>query len=343
MTCEIVNSAFDEEWLKASEQHGGLDAIAEFNAAYNEVTADDTIDPNLTLSNPTTPRQNDGFQFDNVKVRSEQSFPTEQVYDVYPHPSHATPSSPYFQSVELSQSPMYQHSPLRNEQFGHRRSVSEPPGMSDQPQMMFHREAHFLGPPLRDAIRLKSLPKKHARNHPYLARTAPRKHNTTNAMEEHGANAGIERFQTQSQQLRAHPPTSVPMMQPYVSVPRSYIPSNARVTLPEQMFMVPASSSRVCTPTPATSPPVIDPALSQPQTPIGHEKRATLSIPITVSELEKLIERAVKKAVGTGEYEEEQQQQPRASGSDGESITPKLMQTEEAGRGGSDIPLLTDE
>jgi hypothetical protein len=88
---------------------------------------------------------------------------------------------------------------------------------------------------------------------------------------------------------------------------------------------------------------VIDPALSQPQTPIGHEKRATLSIPITVNELEKLIERAVKKAVGTGEYEEEQQQQPRASGSDGESITPKLMQTEEAGRGGSDIPLLTDE
>lgn len=305
MDVEVANpsafagSPFNHEWSMTSDgQQGGLGPIAEYNASF-ETNNGGTVDPQLTLSNPSTPNNEYNAAYNGHFSGLDQTFsPAASAYDAYQPPIDGI--SPYYQSVEANPNPIYQPSPLR---YNHRRSVSEPPGgpamQPPPPPMVLHRDNHCLGHPMRSsAVPLKSMPKagKQQRQHPYARKTR----------ELHRPD--VKRAHTQP--VRAAP-TSMPhpMAPPYM--PQAIMQDSHLIT------------SRVCTPTPqggAMLPLNIDQALSGVPSPMHSpqmrsDPRKILLVPLAVDELRAMIFEAVQKAVGSHEAGKES-----TSGDGGEDL-----------------------
>ncbi|KAI5357692.1 hypothetical protein Slin15195_G035690 [Septoria linicola] len=352
MACDVGNSPFsashlDDAWNKVEGSTSDLDAISDFNNTFDPQNSN-TINPALTYSNPSTPQANNesAYRFNTAPgAELNQTFSPAPTYEAYPAPFNAAPASPYFHSIEVA-GPVYQHSPLRNEQFGHRRSVSEPPGMPDQqPPLVFHRDEHWLGPSVRPrATPLKSQHKhKSHRSHPYPASARnPAKyqgHSSTapQGADQHSLRPHVQRAYTQP--VRQHAPTSAPMMSPqqFVTMSPQHLQQvnmhhhqpPAATPMPDQFHA--HSTSRVCTPTP------IDPSLNEPPTPTRStksvKKQTTLSIPMTVDELREMIYEAVQTAVGGASASKAVgDRELGAEGiiGGGDQIVPKAVQMEEA-------------
>ncbi|CAK3807980.1 Hypothetical predicted protein [Lecanosticta acicola] len=301
MACEasnassFVDSAFDDSWLNPNQsQQDGLGANQEFNDNFN-TDGNNTVDPQLTFSNLNTPDNRFNAAYDaSVNGIAETLSPEPSAYGTYPTVDFGGQDhgSPFFQSIEPNQAPVYQPPPLRNHPF--RRSVSEPPGgpemppQQQPPPITFHRDNHYLGKP-KDSrpMPLKSLPKnKQQRRQPYPLK-----------MDRGGyEQLRPEHRRAQTQPVRLYAPTSTP-----VPMPQQYMPQ-------AMMYGRPHISARVCSPMPgvamAQSPPqMIDPALSAPPTdskkpqPGNHQAQNTVSISMTVGELRSMIFEAVRQAV----------------------------------------------
>lgn len=334
MASDVANSPlpeglFDDSWNKVGSSNNGLDAIVDFNATFDQQNSN-TIDPNLTFSNPATPqRENqDAFNFNAASTGFDQTFSPAASYEAYPTTFNEVPSSPYYSSVEMHPQPAYNPSPFRNERSGHRRSVSEPPGMPDAPQVLFHRDQHYLGQSIRGRpVPLKSLPRnKQLREYTHSTRKATRNHPYPPAQP--GFRPGmLQRAQTQPVRPM-HPPTSVPMG---ISMPQ-YIPPNYQRPHPQPEVMAeqqygPASSSRVCTPIPEavmSSPPFIDPALGVADVPANSAKKPGVAIPVSLEELKAIIFDAVREAINGKEHAS-----PLAANG-GKDVSPKAAYMEEA-------------
>ncbi|KAF7197942.1 hypothetical protein HII31_00656 [Pseudocercospora fuligena] len=317
MACDTVDTAFtdaflDGSWAKDESSNFGLDAIAEFNAASNALPGD-TVDPQLTFSNPSTPPTNNGGFSQNPPAPNpdlnQTLSPSSNVYENYSSMNIDASSTPYFQSIETNPAPAYQPSPLRHEQhFMHRRSVSEPPADMGQ-NVFFTRSDHYLGQPINQpkSRPIKSLPRnKNQRGQPYPPRQSTRNHPHPQALQSvPGFRPGVQRSQTQPVHAQQYAPTSSPMSHyPHaISPPRQpYIQQPSPANMMHEQQFTPMTTTRVCTPVPEAvmaSPPMIDPALSQASTPSRVEKRQqTVSIPVSLEELRKMIFDAVQKAIG---------------------------------------------
>lgn len=321
MSVEVTDTAFDDaflggSWTPNDSSTFGLEAIAEFNATSNQAAT--TTEPQLTSRKPSTPPDQNPFAFSPSATSPGLNETLSQEPSPYDGFNFDAPTSPYYQSIETNAPSTYQPSPLRNAQYFHRRSVSEPPA-DMAPQMIFHRQDHFLGKQMHqpNMKMLKSLPSarnKAQRNSPYPPRKATRTHPHPQALElQHGFRPGVQRSHTQPVNPYQHAPTSSPMHTYHPAAfspprhgyapPPPTLPSN--MAPPERQQYAPVSTTRVCTPIPEAmmaSPPMIDPALSQPSTPMKPEKRQTISIPVTMEELRAMIFDTVQKAVhgGTG-------------------------------------------
>lgn len=309
MSCEVAapagspfaESIFEEEWKKCTGDDAGvLDTIAQFNAGFrNDFVAGSNasggVDPQL-LSNASSPAATPNNTIKNDETDIDELFNFDQVQSsAYPEVNNpvstATAATPpyYHQSIETGTSHNnnphpYHPSPLYH-QYGHRRSVSEPPGGHPTPQeqnITFHRQGHLLGTPsMKSTTRAKG-----HRRHPYLPLNAPA-----------SAKQQMRRTQTQQSAQLVRAPTSTPhqMMAPT----QSYHPRNEMI--PPQRLTGPFVSSRVCTPSP--EPPVrmdptsIDPALARPPGQQYEERKPTVAIPLAVEELKDMITEAVQKAV----------------------------------------------
>ncbi|PPJ58596.1 hypothetical protein CBER1_03552 [Cercospora berteroae] len=361
MACELgtspfADSGFDDSWLKTGTGSNDLDSIRAFNANL-EPQSSGVVDLSQTFSSDAAaqPSSQSAYNFNTTaNTDLNQAICPSPVYEAYPPTfTNNNPASPYFRSVENNNGVKHHTSSLRHEHHGHRRSVSEPPGMPHQPAMMFHRDEHYLGSPIAPlkVKALKSQPShKSNRSQPYptLTRKSVRQQMPSYPhpmqhpyQHQQGFRPSVHRSQTQP--ARQYAPTSTPMMSPqqymnmsppapapaqqqncfsqpqHMASPRPQIPM-----LPEQNSFI-QSTSRVCTPA------AIDPALSTPSPP-GSGKRpqlATLNIPMTVDELRAMIFETVKEAVsgtvgdgGSG----------NGSGGDVQS-TEQLQQTEEQALG----------
>ncbi|KAK3680271.1 hypothetical protein LTR78_000649 [Recurvomyces mirabilis] len=312
MACKVAppfrDCGLDESFSTGNQIDHGLEELMQFN---NSSFVDgSSINPQV-LSNPPSPAASSHDQ---------------RPMDI--------PTSPYFQSIEQSDTGAFtQASSLRHE---FRRSVSEPPGGrpvpghphgQGQPQMVFHRDQHWLGHQTHNPHRLKSLPKgkQNYRAQPYgvhpKARGAP-------VHQQHQYQ--LRRTQTQPFPTHLVAPTSMPMPmmtppqqamhvshpypatlnhgfashghgpQPGISSPMPSVPEQPSIHL----------TSRVCTPTPeAVLTPayqaLIDPALTAPTTPLPTPAASvdTISkvttLQMTPDELKAIITEAVQKAFAT--------------------------------------------
>ncbi|KXT07070.1 hypothetical protein AC578_2429 [Pseudocercospora eumusae] len=320
MACDTLDTAFndaflDGSWAKDDNSDFGLGAIAEFNAATNALPAD-TVDPQLTFSNPSTPQTNNGCIAQNPPAANsdlnQTLGPSPNVYENYASMNMDASSTPYFQSIETNPAPAFQPSPLRHEQhFMHRRSVSEPPADMGQ-NVFFTRSDHYLGEPIGQSKPrgMKSLPRnKNQRSQhcqPYPSRPSTKSHPHPHTLQPvPGFRPGVQRSQTQPIHAQQYAPTSSPMSHyPHaISPPRQpYIQQPSPANMMHEQQYTPMTTTRVCTPVPEAvmaSPPMIDPALSQASTPGRVEKRQqTVSIPVSLEELRKMIFDAVRKAIG---------------------------------------------
>lgn len=309
MACDVVSSpfqeasAFEDDWQKAvgDASHGsggGLDLIAEFNAACdtNTTAFDDNassglghgngIDPHLLHSATASPEPNSdifdpGFQ---------------DPFSSYPDFNQPTPANtPYFHHpTQIPMVPVFASPVLRNSL--HRRSVSEPPEsfphhhhqpqrphfLPSGPPMTFTRDGHFLGQPKPQhptsrAMKNASKGKAPYRGQPYAVKGAPP--------------PGPARYEFR--QPRSHAQTIGPGGP--TSMPRGVYTPGPPPPPPLQRAY---TTSRVCTPAPSpvfepvgASPGVIDPVLKG----LAVEEKKVVAIP--VEELRSLITEAVRKAV----------------------------------------------
>ncbi|EME85905.1 uncharacterized protein MYCFIDRAFT_81874 [Pseudocercospora fijiensis CIRAD86] len=332
MACDTVDTAFtdaflDGSWAKDDNSDFGLGAIAEFNAASNPLPGD-TVDPQLTFSNPSTPPTNNGgFAQDPSAVNSNLNdtlSPSPNVYENYSSMNIDASSTPYFNSIETT-APAYQPSPLRHEQhFMHRRSVSEPPADMGQ-NVFFTRSDHYLGEPIGQPKprTLKSLPRsKSQRSQPYPPRQPTRNHPHPQALHSQpGFRPGVQRSQTQPVHAQQYAPTSSPMNHyPHAISPpcRTFMQQPPLANMMHEQQYTPATTTRVCTPVPEAvmaSPPMIDPALSQASTPSRVDKRPqTVSIPVSLEELRKMIFDAVQQAIGEGKAQSSNKEDEMSEG-----------------------------
>ncbi|CAK1362178.1 hypothetical protein CB0940_02537 [Cercospora beticola] len=361
MACELgsspfADSGFDDSWLKAETGSNDLETIRAFNANF-EPQSSGVVDLSQTFSSDAAaqPSSQSAYNFNTTaNTDLDQTICPSPVYEAYPPTfTNNNPASPYFQSVENSNGVKHHTSSLRHEHHGHRRSVSEPPGMPHQPAMMFHRDEHYLGSPMAPlkVKALKSQPSHKAnRSQPYptLSRKAARQQMPSypHAMQhpyqhqhQQGFRPSVHRSQTQP--ARQYAPTSTPMMSPqqYMNMsppapaqqqtcfPQSQHTASPRPQVPmlpdQNSFM--QSTSRVCTPA------AIDPALSTPSPP-GSGKRpqsATLNIPMTVDELRAMIFETVKEAVSGTVSDGNSGSEPSGA----VQSTEQLQQTEEQALG----------
>ncbi|KAM3422920.1 hypothetical protein BST61_g403 [Cercospora zeina] len=334
MACELgtspfADSGFDDSWLKTENGNNELDAIRTYNANFDQQN-NGAADFSQTFGNETVAQSSSApsYNFNTTNTDLDQNIAAPPVYEAYPAAfTNNVPFSPYFQSVENSNGVKHPTSSLRHEHQGHRRSVSEPPGVPNQPAILFHRDEHYLGRPMPHlkVKALKSQPShKASRSQPYPA--VPRKsvrqqmqgHPHAPQQQQQGFRPSVHRSQTQP--ARQYGPTSTPMLspQPYMGMSPPNLAQHQNVYMQPQHTASPVpqvpmlqepnpfmqSTSRVCAPTP------IDPALVTPSPP-GSGKRGftrpqstTLNIPMTVDELRAMIFETVKEAMARSKVDD---------------------------------------
>ena len=308
MSCEVASptssphpdSLFEDDWKRIIRDSGGLGAIAEFNANFNNHETGGNgygIDPQL-LSEVSSPDSNYVPLFNTVDDSDSPATTTEhtapiEMPNAYPAPTDsnlASPgSAPYFhQSIEIPeptfQPPAYIPSPLRHQL--HRRSVSEPPGGNPSygmhsypahggPAVTFHREGILLGTPApQHSTRSTTKPKT---RHPHLQQP----YSTTKRQTR-------ERYQLR----RTHTqPEAAP-----TSVPAFHGPQQHPMTQPT-MPTVPFAGSRTCTPVQS---PIQEDILASPvhmgpnRGSAPPERKRAVAIPVSMEELRAMITEAVQ-------------------------------------------------
>ena len=320
MSCQVepATSLFEEDWQRLGGDDGGLQSIAEFNAAFAKDNEGDDgglafgIEPHAT-SHPGSPVVSTFLE------GTDLNFDSKFNLDVGDVEKSDRPTYPEFSDTAIFSTPYFDHStrnPPSNPLFRspaldsqwNRRSVSEPPDGGFQhlhrsppappPSgggVVLHRGGHFLGEPKHphpEMQRLKSMTPRNRSvrsHHPYAPRAAPQTHrhqlrraNTTQPGHPR-ANLGTG-------------PTSAPIPS---APPRHHM--NVAGALPPPSMM--NSTTRVCTPSgsPAAgvvSPNVmgtIDPQLGE--TPIVSGENRVLSIPLAVEDLRSMIIEAVRSAL----------------------------------------------
>ncbi|KAF2216484.1 hypothetical protein CERZMDRAFT_81581 [Cercospora zeae-maydis SCOH1-5] len=357
MACELetspfADSSFNDSWLKTENGNNDLDAIRAYNANFEQQNSG-AANFSQTFGNEAVAQSSSepAYNFSPTNTDFDQNIAAPPVYEAYPAAFTNNHSfSPYLQSVENSNGAKHPTSSLRHEHYGHRRSVSEPPGMPNQPAILFHRDEHYLGSPIPHSKvkTLKSQPShKASRSQPYptVSRKSarqqmqghPHPHALQQQQQHQGFRPSVHRSQTQP--ARQYGPTSTPMLspQPYMgrSPPNpaqhqnSYMqPQHTASPLPQvpmsqeqNPFM--QSTSRVCTPTP------IDPALGTPSPPgsktrsINLPQSTTLNIQMTVDELRVMIFETVKEAMASSKVN------GRVADSNGDSVQ-SILQTQHA-------------
>lgn len=300
-------SFFEEEWKKCigGDALGGLDAIAEFNASFDNsaVGNDGGIDPQL-LNELSRPAKHNVA----ASISDQKRGSPEATFNSYPDVLPSLPNTPYFhQSIEMPQPPpmqqyLYQPSPLSHQL--HRRSVSEPPaGLLDHnfprqpPQPVlptFYREGYTIGTPKRQyqpagdrASRPAARTRGQNRQQPYP-----------------NSKPAQERTEPRRSQTQPMHPGMMP-----TSVPSAY---HMHTPPPQQMMLSSAApspptyvSSRVCTPAPSPEPVSIrfnvDPAPASPTPVQTHQGEKKTAVAVPLDELRALITEAVQKAIQSGQ------------------------------------------
>lgn len=321
MACEVASPTPSyenvplEEWINSAREYPGLDAVAAFNASFNnngdisgQHDGSGGIDPRL-LTNASS-------SANILSTAGSGTKPTDKnagMFGRHPSPtvnglrSSAAPSPYFHQSIEGDsnwyQQSFYAPSPLRNQL--HRRSVSEPPDQHHLPVHMlrsqhppspvFTRSGMPLGTPC-PSIAAPPLRQPKVRQPVYrqpfsvVKRQAPRQ-------ERHQ----LRRANTQPSHILGGP-TSVPpgFRQSPGPPPRMMMPPP-----PSMLPPTPMVTTRVCTPAPSPEPMAsrvqIDPRLAS-AAPAMREmpELTTAATPIarvTVEELKAIIKDAVQEAV----------------------------------------------